>query len=61
VAALPRHGPLETSLLPQLDMLSRPFEASLPSCFGYFEGSHSNLLGLMSKVKAQVLLPVPLS
>lgn len=30
---------------------SRPtFEASLPACFGYFEGSKSNLLGLMQGV-----------
>lgn len=27
------------------------FEASLPTCFGYFEGSKSNLLGLMQGVR----------
>ena len=31
------------------------FEASLPACFGYFEGSKSNLLGLMRGVRNPIL------
>ena len=33
------------------------FEASLPACFGYFEGSKSNLLGLMRGVRNPTLCP----
>ena len=31
------------------------FEASLPACFGYFEGSKSNLLGLIQGVSKPIL------
>ena len=31
------------------------FEASLPACFGYFEGSKSNLLGLIQGVRETIL------
>jgi hypothetical protein len=41
---------IETGSLLEKDQPNSTWEASLPSCFGYFDGSSSNLLGLMSKV-----------
>ena len=53
------HGKLAT--LSSLTQGSAPiFEASLPACFGYFEGSKSNLLGLMQGVNIFPLLRGPL-
>ena len=51
IAALIKSSTTEGSILPRTHMRDYPYEANLSSCFGYFEASSSNLMGIMHKVR----------